>query len=289
MPAVLGGLFALAALALEAGDVPADEDYVALAEALDKAPFDPAHDRVVILPPWSLRPLVAFKRFPWITGDHLAERPAHRLRDLYLVVEPDADGDLAAIEQRWGWPEVVATSGPVKLMKLSTGAPTVVDDLAARLKTASIQLTKGSAVTTCSKPSGDGFQCDGRKGWERVTRERQLVTENGDLVVWAHPPPRGERLEITWPEVQLDDVLVVRSGFARKGASWARAPVRLRVRVGDKEIANLEREPAFDFATERLDTKAFTGQRLPVTFWIDTRDNSKSHFTFDAFTAGAKR
>jgi hypothetical protein len=279
----------LVALTLETGDVPADDDYAAVAEALNAAPFDPAQDRVVILPPWSLRPLVALKHLPWITGDHLATRPAHRLRDLYLVVEPDADADLEAIEARWGWPELIAKAGDVQLMKLSTGAPTVVDDLAARLTTATIQLTKGGTITPCDKRSGDGFRCEGRKGWQRVSRERRLVTENGDLVVWAHPPPKGERLEITWPGVALDEQLIIRAGFARKGANWAKAPVRLRVRVGDEEIASLEREPAFDFRADIVDTQAFAGQKRPVTFWIDTRNNSKAHFAFDAFTAKAKR
>lgn len=288
-PALIGGLYALAALVLEGGDVPADSDYVALSDALDGASFDPAQDRVAILPPWSLRPLVVFKRFPWISADALHERPAHRLRDLYLIVEPDGEDDLEAAEQRWGPSELVAQSGPVQLLKLGTGKRTVVDDLSARLKSATVRLSRGGNVTPCDQPHGDGFRCKGRKGWQRVSRARKLVSENGDVVVWAHPPPRGERLEITWPDVRLDDELVIRTGATRTGANWAVAAVRLRVRIGEEEVANLEREPAFGLQTHHVDTKALSGQRQPVTFWIDTRNNSKNHFTFDAFTAGTKR
>lgn len=291
-PVILGSVFSLGALTLETRDVPRDEDYRPLAEALRQSGFDPKVDRLAILPAWSLRPLVTLKAFPWISGDHLWERPLHRVRDLYVVKEPDGEGALHALRGRLGVGERLAPAesfptGRVELYRFETGGRTVKDDLGERIHGAEVRLVKGTETTTCTTRRANGWGCPGRKDWQRVTRQRLLVSENGEVALWAHPAPAGEVLEVTWPDAQLGDVLVVEAGPTRTGASWGKAPVRVRVMVGGELVASFERDQTFRYRAELIDTSRVAGTTAPVTVAIDTRDNGKNHFAFDVYTASA--
>ncbi len=280
--------FSWARLIAESDDVPRDEDYLAAKVILADpgvagGPFDLGSDALVILPPWSLRPLTLLGDLSPLSGDAIADRPMHRWARLWAIVEPDADDERDALIARRGAPTFSLSAGRLKVERWELPAPTVTYDLAARLAEASVR-TVGESVAACDRPvrRGDvvGWACahDGL----RATREHVLVSENGDFAVFAAPPARGTRLEVSWPSVPVGSAVVVTAGLTREGANLARTPVRLRVLIDGTLAGTVQRVPSFLFATEVIDTSRFAGSAASVTFAIDSDNDSQPGFAFDA-------
>lgn len=286
LPVLAAGLFSLTRIALESDDVPADEDYAAAALVIDGWGFDEARDAVTVLPPWSLRPLKVLKKYRPISGDDLAMRPLDRYARLFVVVEPDAEPHLGPLLARLGAPSASEERGRVEVLRFDLGSKRARYDFAAELKAARV-VVRGQEddVTVCDRPTKGGLACRGAKGWQRVTREHLLVSENGQQVVWSHPPPPGKVLEMTWDDVPLSDVLVFSGGHTRAGSDAARAAVDVEVLVDGEPLASLRYPPRFGFEATRLDTKRFAGQKKTVTFRVSSDDHGKNHWAFDAFTA----
>lgn len=286
VPVLLAGLFSLSRLALEGFDVPSDEDYREAAAVVESWGFRKGEDAVAVLPPWSLRAHVALKGFEPVSGDDLHTRPLDRYARLFIVVEPDAGRYRKPLEKRLGAPAAKERRGRVEVLRFDLGEPRVVYDFAAELKRAEIVITKGDAtVMRCERPTRRGVSCQGGKGWQRVTREHLLVTENSQYAVWAHPPSEGEALELTWRDVPLDDELVFSAGHTRTGADSARAAVDVEILVGGEVLTTLRYPPRFAFETTRVSTSRFKGQRKDVSFRVSTADNATNHWAFDAFVA----
>lgn len=285
-PVVLAGLFSFSRLALEGGDVPDDADYREAAAVVERWGFRAEEDALAVLPPWSLRAHVALKGFEPISGDALASRPLERYARLFVVVEPDAGRYLEPLLERLGAPAATERRGRVDVLRFDLGERRVVYDFAAELGAADIRVMKdGAAVMRCDRPTRRGFACQGGKSWQRVTREHLLVSENSQYAVWAHPPPDGDVLELTWTDVPLSDVLVFSGGHTRSGADDARAPVEVEILVGGQPLTKLSYPPRFSFEATRVSTEAFAGQRRDVTFRVSTANSGKNHWAFDAFTA----
>lgn len=286
LPVVAAGIFSLTRIALESDDVPRDEDYAAAAEVIDGWGFASGEDAVSVLPPWSLRPHKVLKRFAPISGDALANRPLERYARLFVVVEPDAERHLEPLVRRLGAPAASERRGRVEVLRFDLGEKRVVFDFASALREAEIVLRGADGETTaCDRPTRGGLACRGGNAWQRVTREHLLVSENSQHVVWAHPPGRGEVLEMTWRDVPLSDVLVFAGGHTRSGADAARANVDVEVMVAGERLAELTYPPRFSFEATRIGTTRFRGQRRDVTFRVSTENHGKNHWAFDAFTA----
>ena len=299
----------------EGWDVPSDDDYRAVRGLLTDAGADGrlGSDAIAVLPPWSVRALSFFGDLQPISADALAERPLDRYRRLFVVVEPDADDHLAALMRRIGAPATTSEVGRLSVLRWDLPAHPVFD-LSARVTDATVRL-EGKTGLLCDEPLagawGSGVHCPGRGDWLRVRREWQLVTENGDLVVWSHPPAPGERLVISWPDVVIGDAVVVRAGHNRAGAERAdkaRGTVRLRVIVDDEEVGLVERRPSFaieptrnalrsifvgpeadggqGFRTSIVDTRRFMGGRHRLSFVIDTDADGSNSFLWDAWVRG---
>lgn len=285
LPVVAAGIFSLARIALESDDVPHDEDYVEAAAVIEQWGFA-EDDALSVLPPWSLRPHKVLKRFSPISGDALASRPLERYARLFVVVEPDAEPYLRPLVQRLGAPAASERRGRVEVLRFDLAQKSVVFDFADELRKAEIVVRRAEGETTaCDRPTKGGLACRGGKTWQRVTREHLIVSENSQHVVWAHPPARGEVLEMTWRDVPLSDVLVFAGGHTRSGADAARANVDVEVLIGGEPLAELTYPPRFSFDATRLDTTRFRGQQQDVTFRVSTDNHGKNHWAFDAFTA----
>lgn len=279
-------VFSWARLIAESNDVPRDEDYVAARQILDTEGFDRDRDALVILPPWSLRPLVAVGDLEPICGDAIADRPMHRWARLWAIVEPDADDPRQALVARRGPPAFSREAGRVVIERWDLPAPSVTYDLAAHLADASVRVVGDGVSNDCVRRS------DARGGWtcpgaQRVTREHLLVTDNADLAVMAAPPTAGSRLEIAWPSVLAGSDVIVTAGFTRDGADKAKVPVRLRVLIDGELAGMVVRSPALLFATDVIDTAGFVGRTVSVTFAIDSDDNNAAPFAFDAYVVNA--
>lgn len=286
------------------------------------------HDTVVVVaPPWSMRPLQALGSLAARTipadgaWDVLVDG---RFRRVVVVAEADA--------APWLDRPLMARARPLSHHAIDGGPidVLVIDGAAARfdarsaLDTASIRVVDAADdAAPCERRGrgvGAGFRCVGAPA-VRVQREWALVSENGADVVFASPPPAGRRLEITYADVELGDVLVVAAGHTRFGSERAdpvRGAVTVDVVVDDDVVATLVRRPSFfvephrrglrerfvnatangnrvadiavtdrGFHAERLDTARFAAGTHRLAFVIRTDDDSNNHFAFDAFVPGA--
>jgi hypothetical protein len=302
-PVLLAIAFSLLRLIAETADVPDDDDYVGAAGFLDERKLSD-DDAIVILPPWSLRPLVALgdKSKRVVSGDGpwfaLAD---HRFARLFVIEEPDGaiwkNGiALPPASSSSAFGSVIVSEHPMQAARF---------DFKQRLAEAHVDV---DGVPCLEKVRG-GVHCAARPAWQRVSREWALVTENGREVVSAHPPPSGGRLRISFDDVELGSTLVIAAGHTREGAELASGNVRLQVQVDDDVIATVVRAPSFvvepsrafwrelfvdeiapegqGFRVDAVDTTRFAGSRHKVTFVIDADDavstSGSQHFAFDAF------
>lgn len=285
VPLVVSAVVDLALLWREGHDVPRERDYLDVRAAMLRDGFDPETDVVAVLPAWSLRPLVHMRDLPWITGDLLDERPLDRHRRVYVFVEPDGEGAFSEVEAR-GFPiSVVPNEGRLTLARLDVGGPSVSLDFTRDLARAEVRIVdrRGEFRATCGEPARNGFRCTGRKAWQRATRDRQLVTENGDDVVWTHPPSPDEVLELRFADVTLGDDVVLRAGHTRTGADKATAPVEVEVLFEGEQIHRATREPRFYFATDRIDTRIKKGARGTLAVRVSTKNDASQHFAIDGY------
>lgn len=293
VPLAAGVVFSWLRILAEPFDVPRDDDYVRAAALLQTQGFDKARDALVVLPPWSLRPLTEVGHLEPLSGDAIADRPLHRYARLWALVEPDADKERVALIARRGPPSWSQSVGRVRVERWDLPAPSVTFDLAARLAEASVRIVGDGtgAPTMCTAtapavPTGtSGWRC-GDAHWQRVRREWLHVSENADLAVFAHPPDDHARLELSFSDVPIGQSVVVTAGFTRSGADDAKAPVRVRVLVDGDLAGTLTRAPAFLFATDVVDTARFKGRTATLTIAIDSEDNQGAHFAFDAYVVG---
>jgi hypothetical protein len=287
VPIFLAGFFSCARLLSEGGDVPADSDYSAARTAILEMGFSQDADALTFLPAWTLRPLITMGDLDPISADDLPRRPLDRHRRLFVVMEPDGEDTLADLEEKWGAPASTRTTGRLDLFRFDLPQKKLTWDFTARLPQAQVHLedrAKGTVLTPCDQPHGGGFRCRGRPNWQRVAPEWLLVSENADRAVWAHPPKAEERLVLHWPQVEMGNRLVIRAGHTREGAERGKAEVRLRIAVDGKEVHVVRRMPAFDFRIDDVDTQSIAGRVVPVTFTIETDDDSRNHFAFDAWS-----
>ncbi len=131
-----------------------------------------------------------------------------------------------------------------------------------------------------------GFGCRLMPWWQRVAREWVLVTENGTQALWAHPPPEGMRLQMTYTAVPMGGRIIIRAGHTRAGADRAEAPMRITVTIDGARVGAVLRPPAFDFRADVIDTRRWSDGLHAVVFDVESLGpNRFQHFAFDAFTA----
>lgn len=292
--AVVGAsLFSFAAFVAEGGDVPQEADYQAVAAALDDN-WREGEDLLTALPAWTLRPFVHVRGKERVSGDNIVTAPLHRGRRLWVIAEPDSEDVVDALQSRFGSPEVVLHRDRIRLLRFAIGGPEVVHDLRADLAAATVELQTPKGQVACPPNRNGVFQCAGRKRWQKVERAWALVTENSSDVLYAHPPPKGEKLVLRWPAVRLGEQLVLRAGFFRSGADKARAPVHVKAFVDDTggksvSLGEVNVPVAFDLLARTLSIpSALQGQERPLRIEVSTKDNASAAFGIDAYTvAGA--
>lgn len=288
LPIVAAALFSLARLAAEGFDVPREEDYAAARALLEAEGFSAAdHDAVAALPPWSLRPHAHLRGFAPLAADRLDEVPPDRFRRLFLWVEPDAEPWLLPLLGRLPAPRLDRQVGRVRVLGFDLGPPAATYDFRASLAEARVEVraAQGSVRAACDQAIARGWQCRGRPEWQRAERKWQLVSENGQDAIWAHPPPRGERLVFRYEQVPLGDSLWLRAGHTRRGAERAKAPVTLEVWVDGAQVASFLHPVAFDYQSHEVRLAGGGGGPADVEFHVFTEDNGSNHFAWDAWTS----
>jgi len=291
-PVLAAIVFSWVRLVASSNDVPRDRDYVLARRVLGGQNFDPSRDALVTLPAWSLRPLQFLGDLSPLSGDNIEVRPLHRYARLFVLRESGADREHDALVARYGAPAVTEERGNIRVERFDLPAPSMLYDLSAHVQDAHVSVIDAAGVPSpCMRAIDNGVSC-GREGWQRVTREWLLVSENGDRAVWSHPPVQGKKLEIRWPDIVVGTEVIVRAGFTRHGADSAQAPVQLRVFVNDTLVGTVTRAPSIagfrnGFIADAVDTRAWAGKTAEIAFVIDTEDNGASHFAWDALVVNA--
>jgi hypothetical protein len=308
-PVAVAVVFSIARLVSEAGDVPEDADVTAAA-AFARTAAD-VDDAIVILPPWSMRPLAAL-------GDAAvrvvgADGPAAalldgRYRHVIAIVEPDAAPWRATLAP-FGAPTTARSFGAVDVQVFDGHGPARFD---AVHDFAQVHVDVDGTACTDRVDHGAvvGVRCPGDDAALRVTREHALVTENGRLVLRVPTPVAGKRVSLRFEGVPLGDRLVVAAGHTRTGAERGRA-VAVDVVVDDDVVGTLHRAPSFvvepsraalravfvraldergeGFRADVIDTRAFAGgtHRVAFVFRADGDDGrTDDEFAIDAFVPG---
>jgi hypothetical protein len=308
VPVVVAVVVSYARLVAERADVPGDDDIAAAAaSARDAAGDDGA---IVILPPWSVRPLAALGE----AADHVvaSDGPAAallvgRYARVVAIVEPDAAPWRAALAPL-GAPQSEQAFGPVVVQTFVGGGPARFDALAA-FATAHVDVDGTPCVERVDRGAVVGVRCPGDVAALRVTREYALVSENGRRVVRLPTPARGQRVALRFDDVDLGDTLVVAAGHTRTGAERGRAAA-VDVVVDDVVVATLRRAPSFvvepsraalraafvrplekggeGFRADVVDTRAYADGTHRLAFIVSAPDDGRvdQEFALDAFVPG---
>ncbi|MCP4501299.1 MAG: hypothetical protein GY822_15170 [Deltaproteobacteria bacterium] len=300
VPVLAGAFFSLARLSSESDDVPTEEHYEAVANFLHQEMSK--QDGLVVLPAWTLRPQVHLQGIVWEPGDNVDTQLFHRYESLFVLVEPDGERGLELLQTRFG-KELQKTFqvGNVEIYKVEMAKHQMAgyDFRASVDDNAVVQLHKKGKVIDCSLRTTGGWRCPGKDSWQRVTRERLLVAENGRSALWAHPPRPGEKVTVRFDNLQLGTSLAVSGGFTRKASAHAKAPVRLRAffygdlaeedsfvdaNAKNSRVKIFEKsfEVIFDWRSAEVSTKEHAGKKGAVVFEISSKDYRQGHFAFDA-------
>ena len=304
VPVLAGAFFSLARLVSEGSDVPSEQHYQEVQRFLSSEMGD--DDGLVLLPAWTLRPLVHFKTPHWEPGDDISPLNLRRYRTLFVLVEPDGQQGLQRLQSQYGERlEVAFEAGPIQILKATTlpEQQVGVDFRALLDDKAKVQLHKKNEVMNCSLHVQGGWRCPGKDAWQRVNREWQLVTENGRPAIWAHPPRPGEKITIRFDHIELGKELFVSGGFSRKASTRAKAPATLRAYFYEGLLAGADFVEGKEHQNRKLlgekkfpvgfswDSAAFStsqllGQKGAVVFEVTSEDYRQGHFAFDAMLVG---
>ena len=99
--------------------------------------------------------------------------------------------------------------------------------------------------------------------------------------VWFHPPPAGQSLSITWPEVDLLPWLGVSGGLRDHVASGRGDPVRLQVILDGRTLSTLTFPSQRGWKTFAFETGRGEGTGR-LSFKVSSPRNHSRHFFFDA-------
>jgi hypothetical protein len=263
------------ALGVREHRVPAESDWSAAAQHVRDQLA--ARDAVTVAPGWA-DPLLRL-----YLGDRLSLRVAGR-------------SDLAAFERLWvlsirganavdaphRQPDYTESFGRVRVERYDLGRSTVLVDLVDAVTSARVERTINGAKELCMlrtfPPSvlqgglGGGvvaprqrFQCDFERPWLWVG---QTVIEALDLsprrCVWTHPQGK-EPISVSFTQVPLGPRLVLYGGLDyHDERDQDKAPVKLRVFVDNREIADLTHRDGDGMKRWEVDLRKTLGPAIPA-------------------------
>lgn len=262
--------------------IPSDAD-LAAAVALVRAELKPG-DQLALAPFWALRSMQWAGDLKPTFDPLLDQRPPAADR-LWVVADPEGVQTLDRLAARYPT-EHRQQFGRATVACFRTSR-SVSFHAVEQLERAKVSIESGSGSVSCGKWNLDRWACDGKPDWQHVGAEWLDVDFAPRQVVWAHPPPAGERLLVRFAGVPLTDRLEVSAGHTVHGANYGAAPVQIVVRANGTEIGRLQREPGFPLRAYPIDSSALRGMAVDLEFEISTTNNGANHFVFDAVITGS--
>lgn len=261
--------------------IPSDAD-LAAAVALVRAELKPG-DQLALAPFWALRSMQWAGDLQPTFDPLLDQRPPAADR-LWVVAEPEGVRTLDRLAEKYPT-ERRQQFGKASVACFRTGR-SLSFHAVEQLARAKVTLEGGGGTVNCGKWNKDRWDCDGKPDWQHVGAEWLDVDFAPRQVVWAHPPPAGERLLIRFEGVPLTDRLEVMAGHSVHGANYGSAPVQIVARANGTEVGRLQREPGFPLRSYLFDTSALRGMAVDLEFEVSTTNNGANHFVFDAMITG---
>jgi hypothetical protein len=190
-------------------------------------------------------------------------------------------------------PELDRAFGEVRVRRYSLPRPAhVVYDFLDHVADAKVTLERGDDVKDCpwAPPNprwrNGRFQCDARRGWNRVgERVMDDLEHRARRAIWAHPV-EGRRLVIEFEGVPMASVLRGYTGLGYEAARLTGGfpPVRLDVFVDDVRVARAVHHQRDVWKRWEVDTRAMRGRKATVRFEVSARSAGMRHFYFVADT-----
>ena len=288
LPVVFVGLwlFCVAQYALRPARLPAEEDYRALAEAVEQG-FGEG-DVLAFAPFWAERGRLWLGDHPILGVRDPADEDLSRYSRLWLVgvFERDAAPIRDALAARYRL-DLSERHGTLTLDRFVL--PSGVDvhyDFVAEVDRAEVTI-EGKAAARCDRWQRQRWICPGGQDWHFVGRLQTDVDYNPRTCLWAHPTNQGA-LVVEYPDVPLGAVLRGRHGIRRTGAGKNPSPVVLAVSIDGEPAGRFEAEDRLGYFPFEVSTASRAGRRATVRFSISSRNVGTRHYCFEALTASRK-
>jgi hypothetical protein len=264
---------------------PADWEAAAAIVRREKRPGD----LVVAAPDWIRQTAYLHLRDDLVPLRDAARADTTTYARLWVVSIRDAEAPEAAGRR----PDLDREVGRVRVRRYPLPRPArVVYDFLDRIDRARVTLESDAGGAECPwAPAGPRwrtgrFQCDPRRGWNRVgERVMDDLEHLPHRAIWAHPVDR-KRLVIEFDDVPLATELSGYTGLAYEAARLTGGfpPVRLDVFVDDRRVARAVHHQTDVWKKWRVDTSASRGRRATVRFEVSARSSGMRHFYFVADT-----
>lgn len=281
---VLASFYSLYFYAASPSRLPTEADYTAM-EARLRGEFREG-DLLDIHPFWAVHPRQFVGDLPNRNFKDVAAADLHRYSRLWVASVFGKDAELdRKLASRYA-PLSQSDFGRIRLYLYDL--PDVkkpLYDFLERIRDAKVWVEKGkeSKRKDCSTWEDGRWVCSPTPDWHFVGRELKDFGGDAEECIWAHPVADG-RIRIEFPAVPLGSKLVGGSGITTWGFRYHQkgAPVDIEVAVAGKPIAQVRTENKLGFFPFEVDTSAFSGSTLPVTFTVSAKPNWGRHFCFRA-------
>jgi len=208
---------------------------------------------------------------------------------LWVVSIRDAEAPEAAGRR----PDLDRRLGRVRVRRYALPRPArVVYDFLENVASARVTIEGAGAPTDCPWTPANRrwrtgrFQCDPRRGWNRVgERVMDDLAHLPHRAIWAHPVD-GRRLVVRFDDVPMASELRGYTGLGYEAARLTGGfpPVDLDVFVDDVRVLRTLHHQTDVWKPWRVDTHGIAGRRATVRFEISARSSGMRHFYFVADT-----
>ncbi len=292
------------ALGVREHRVPAESDWAEAAEHVRSQLA--AKDAVTVAPGWA-DPLLRL-----YLGDRLTLRIAARsdldsFERLWVLSIRGARAPDAPERQ----PDYTQTFGRVRVERYDLGRSTVLLDFADALSTARVEMMSAGVPQSCPlrtfPPSviqgglGGGvvaprqrFVCDAERGWLWVgLTVIEAMDLQGHRCIWNHPQGK-EPMMVTYKQVPLGPRIVLHGGIDyHDERDTNKAPVKLRVFVDGKQVADLVHRDGDGMKRWDVDLRKALGAAIPVKgdlrFEVTTAEPFRRSFCWTGSVQSAQR
>lgn len=235
------------------------------------------NDAVAVSPPWALRSLQYLGSIKATFDPQLAEHPPEAER-LWVLAEAEGQEQIDQLGKTHKQIEA-KKFGRIEVALFNMGEQRsfhAVDHIA----DAQVQIQAKAGPVACDQWKNDRWTCQGRPEWQHIGVEALDVDLAPRPIIWAHPAPAGEQLQIAFDNVPLAQSLDIMAGNTVHGAQFGKAPIVIDLYIDDRKVGS-HSFTGYPLQHWRVDSHELAGQKHHVKLSLHTSDNGANHFAFD--------